>query len=89
MGDMPSVPTQETAKQATALLIGINIAKDEPIQIYDSKGKLIDTITVPFSLNRSSSLITSPLFNTGETYTVRTKNYEKTFTLSENFVTIR
>jgi len=89
MGDMPSVPTQETAKQATALLIGINIAKDEPIQIYDSKGKLIDTITVPFSLNRSSSLITSPLFNMGETYTVRTKNYEKTFTLSENFVTIR
>ena len=89
MGDMPSVPTNETAKQATALLIGINIVKDEPIQIYDSKGRLIDTITAPFSLRRSSSLLTSPSFKVGENYTVKTKDYEKTFTLTENFTTVR
>ena len=33
MGEMPSVPTNETAKQPTALLIGINIVKDEPVMM--------------------------------------------------------
>ena len=33
MGEMPSVPTNATAKQPTVLLIGLNITKDEPITI--------------------------------------------------------
>lgn len=89
MGEMPSVPTNELAKQATALLIGIDIVQDEPVFVYDSTGKLIDTITVPFSLKRSSSIISSPQFKTGNTYTVKTKGYERTFTLNENFTIVR
>lgn len=89
MGEMPSVPTQDTAVQPTALLIGINIVKDEPIQISDSTGKLIDTITVPFDLRNSSSIITSPKFHVGDTYTIKTKDYEKTFTLIQNFTIVR
>ena len=89
MGEMPSVPTQQTATQPTALLIGIDIAENQPIQIYDHKGTLIDTITVPFSLKRSSSIVTHPQFKLGETYTVKTQNYTKTFTLNENFITVR
>jgi hypothetical protein len=89
MGEMPSVPTNETAKQATALLIGLNIAKDEPINIYDSNNKLIESVTVPFSLRRSASLVSSPSFTVGGTYTVKTKDYEKTFTLNEKFSVIR
>jgi hypothetical protein len=89
MGEMPSVPTQQTAAQPTALLIGIDIAENQPIQIYDHKGTLIDTITVPFSLKRSSSIVTHPQFKLGETYTVKTQNYTKTFTLNENFITVR
>ena len=38
MGEMPSVPTNETAKQPTVLLIGLNVVKDEPIYIKDSSG---------------------------------------------------
>ena len=89
MGEMPSVPTNKTAKQATALIIGLTVTKDEPIQIFDSNNKLIDTITVPFSMRRSASLVTSPSFKVGNSYTVKTKNYEKTFTLNENFTTVR
>ncbi|MBO4674066.1 MAG: carbohydrate-binding domain-containing protein [Bacteroidaceae bacterium] len=89
MGEMPSVPTNKTAKQATALLIGLTVTKDEPIQIYDSSNKLIDTITVPFSMRRSASLVTTPAFKVGNSYTVKTKDYEKTFTLNENFTTVR
>ena len=89
MGEMPSVPTNETAKQPTVLLIGINIVKDEPIYIYDGSGKLIDTVTIPFSLRRSASLVGSPAFKVGSTYTVKTKGYEKIFTLNENFTTVR
>lgn len=89
MGEMPSVPTNDTAKQPTALLIGINIVKDEPVQICDANGTLLDTLTIPFSLKRSSSLITTPQFKVGNTYTVKTKDYEKTFTLSENFTVVR
>lgn len=89
MGEMPSVPTNDNAKQPTALLIGLNIVKDEPVHIYDSNNQLIQTITVPFSLKRSASLVTTPSFKVGNTYTVKTQGYEKTFTLTENFTTVR
>ena len=89
MGEMPSVPTNATAKQPTVLLIGLNIAKDEPITICDANGRCIDTITIPFSLRRSASLVTSPAFKQGNTYTVKTKGYEKAFTLNEPFTTVR
>ena len=89
MGEMPSVPTNASAKQATALLIGINIVKEEPIYLYDSNNKLLETFTIPFSLRRSASLVTTPAFKVGNTYTVKTKGYEKTFTLSENFTAVR
>ena len=89
MGEMPSVPSNEDAKQPTVLLIGLNIMKDEPVTIYDADGKLIDTVTVPFSLRRSASLVGCPAFKLGNTYTVKTKGYEKTFTLSEQFTVVR
>ena len=89
MGEMPSVPSTEDAKQPTVLLIGINIVKDEPVSIYDAGGKLIDTVTIPFSLRRSASLIGSSAFKVGNTYTVKTKGYEKTFTLNEPFTAVR
>lgn len=89
MGEMPSVPTNETAKQPTVLLIGINIVKDEPVNIYDDGGKLLNTVTVPFSLRRSASLVGCPAFKVGSTYTVKTKGYEKTFTINEPFMVVR
>jgi hypothetical protein len=89
MGEMPSVPSNENAKQPTALLLGLNIVKDEPVCIYDNSGKLIDKVTIPFSLRRSASLVGSPAFKIGNSYTVKTKGYEKTFTLSEPFTTVR
>ena len=89
MGEMPSVPTNYTSKQPSALLIGINIVKEEPVYLYDGNNKLLETITVPFSLRRSASLVSSAAFQVGETYTVKTKGYEKTFTLSENFTAVR
>jgi len=89
MGGTPSVPTDDTAKQPTVLLSGIDILKDEPILIYNAKDSLVDTITIPFSLRSSSSLISSPDFNIGETYTLKTKNCEKTFTLSNNITLVR
>lgn len=89
MGEMPSVPTNKTSKQPSALLIGINIVKEEPIYLYDGNNKLLETITVPFSLRRSASLVSSAAFQVGETYTVKTKGYEKTFTLNENFTVVR
>jgi len=89
MGEMPSVPTNATAKQPTVLLIGVNIVENEPVNIYNAGGKLVDTVTVPFSMQRSASLVSSPAFKIGGTYIVKTKGYEKTFTLSENFTIVR
>lgn len=89
MGEMPSVPTNETAKQPTFLLIGLNVAKDEPIGIYDADGKLIAKVTIPFAMRRSASLVTSSALKQGATYTVKTKGYEKTFTLNEPFTAVR
>lgn len=89
MGEMPSVPTNQTAKQPTVLLIGMNIVKDAQITICDGSGKVIDTITVPFSMLRSASLVTIPAFKVGGTYTVKTTDYERTFTIAENFTIVR
>jgi hypothetical protein len=85
IGDMPSVPTNETAKQPTVLITGVNIVKDEPVYINDEKGKPLFTVTIPFSLRGSATLISNPAFKQGSTYTLKTKGYEKTFTLSESF----
>jgi hypothetical protein len=46
---------------------------------------LAEDITVPFSMRRSASLVSSPAFKLGGTYTVKTKGYEKTFTISKPF----
>ena len=89
MGEMPSVPTNATAKQPTVLLIGVGIAKDEPVYIYNDRGKLVDTVTIPFSLRRSASIVSHPAFKVGGTYTVKTKGYERTFTLNEPFTIVR
>ena len=89
MGEMPSVPTNENAKQPTVLLTSIGIVKGEPINIYDASGKLLDTVTIPFSLRRSASLVSNPAFKLGNTYTIKTKGYEKTFTLQNNFTIVR
>ena len=89
MGEMPSVPTNKSAKQPTALLIGLGVEKDEPIQVYDANNKLLETVTIPFSLRRSASLVSNPAFKLGKTYTIKTKGYERTFTFKENFTTVR
>lgn len=85
IGDMPSVPTNETAKQPTVLITGLNIVKNEPIYITDESGKTLFTVTIPFSLRGSATLIANPAFKLGGTYTIKTKGYEKTFILSESF----
>ena len=89
MGEMPSVPTNDTAKQPTVLLIGLNVVKDEPINLYDDNDQLLTSITIPFSLRRSASLVGCPTFKVGNTYTVKTKGYEKTFTINEPFTVVR
>lgn len=89
MGEMPSVPTNATAKQPTVLLIGLNVVKNEPITIYDEADKLLNTVTIPFTMQRSASLISNPAFKIGGTYTVKSKDYKRTFTLSEQFTTVR
>jgi hypothetical protein len=89
IGEMPSVPTDDTAKQPTALLIGLNLTKGEPVSIYHDGGKLIDTVTIPFSMRRSASLVSTPAFKLGGSYTVKTKGYEKMFTLTTPFTAVR
>ena len=56
---LPSVPTNDTAKQPTVLLIGIDIEKDKAVSILDADGKTVRSVTVPFSLRRSASLLSS------------------------------
>lgn len=95
MGEMPSVPSEKTAKQPTILLLNMTIVKNETINIYESdengkaKGKPFKTITAPFTFNNSASLVSCAEFKKGKTYTVETKDYKKTFTLKENFTTVR
>ena len=89
IGEAPSVPTNETAKQPTLLLCGLNITKDEPVSILNADGRQLHTFTVPFSFRGSASIVSCPGFKVGHAYTVKTKGYEKTFTLSAPFTIVR
>jgi hypothetical protein len=89
IGDAPSVPTDATAKRPTVLLSDLNVTKGEPITICDANGKQLFTITIPFSMRHSASLVTCPAFKLDKTYKVKTKGYEKTFTLNNPFTTVR
>ena len=95
MGEMPSVPTTETAQQPTALLIGLGIEKDQPVSIYkaDKKGKPtgkpLFTCTVPFAFQSSASLISSPAFQVGKKYVVKSADKTYPLELTEPFTVSR
>ena len=89
MGDMPSVPTNKTAKQPTVLAIGLNFTEGETVSIQDRKGKTLMTFPAPFNFQRSSSLISCPAFKVGETYTVVCGQESKSMELTDKFTIIR
>jgi len=87
MGNSPSVPTQESAKQPTLLLTGTNLVKGEKLEIYEGN-RCIFSLDIPFSFNGTQSLISCPALQKGKTYRIHTGEYDKSVTLSENFVVI-
>jgi len=89
MGDMPSVPTQQTAQQATALLIGLNFIEGENVKVTDEKGKTLMEFQVPFAFQHSSSLVSIPEFVKGNTYIIECGGQKKTVMLTEQFTTVR
>ena len=89
MGDMPSVPTSATALQPTVLLLGLPIAEGQPVSLSDSQNQPVLQLSLPFSLQRSSSLLSHPQLRVGESYTLRTANFERTFTLTDSFTIVR
>lgn len=62
-------------------------AKDK--LLLSGKGKLIDSVTIPFSIRQSASIVSNPRFKVGGSYSVRTKDYERAFTISQQFTTVR
>lgn len=95
MGEMPSVPTNATAKQPTALLIGLNIAKNETIKVYEAdengkaKGTPVLEVKVPFTFKNSSSLVSSPLFKIGGSYLAVSSDKEYKWKMEEAFCVVR
>ena len=62
-------------------------AKDK--LLLSGKGTLIDSVTIPFSIRQSASIVSNPRFKVGGSYSVRTKDYERAFTISQQFTTVR
>ena len=95
MGEMPSVPTNETAKQPTVLVTGLNIGKNEEIKIYESDGKgnskgdAIYRLTAPFTFKNSSSLITCPAFEIGKEYVLSHGEQKYVMEIKEPFSVVR
>lgn len=88
MGELPSVPTQKTAIQPTALYVGIDMEEGKPVQLLDSKGKVLCEFDAPFTFGRSSSLITTPEMRIGEKYTVKSAGKTYEIEMKEQFTTI-
>jgi len=88
MGEMPSVPTNETAKQPIVLFTNITLAKGEKFEVLDGS-KTIYSKEIPFSFNGSATLFTCPKLKKNKTYTLRVKDDLREFATSENFVVCR
>lgn len=89
MGDMPSVPTAETAYQPTALLVGLNTQVGQRVEVCDSiTGKVLFRFDAPFDFQHSSSLISCPQFKKGRTYLVRSAGKEHALPLSDMFTIV-
>ena len=88
MGELPSVPSQETAEQPTVVFSGLSIAKDEVLRIYDGNQEIF-SMTAPFSFSGSSSLFTCPALRKGAEYTLRCSDGERKFTILDNFSVVR
>lgn len=71
-GNAPSVPTSSTATQCTALLSNISLTKGNYLSLNASDGTNVLTFNVPFSVSSDYTLITSPNFVQGGTYTATT-----------------
>ena len=89
MGEMPSVPTEETAKQATVLFIGLNFSEGQQVKVTDKAGKTLIDFKAPFDFQRSSSLVSCPAFKAGGTYTLTSGKETKNFELDKQFTTVR
>ena len=89
MGNMPSTPTQTTAKQPTLLFTGLTVRKDVSVVLKDSQGKTLWSTPAPFSFNNSSSLLSMPSLKVGERYTIESGDLHTEFKLSENFTIVR
>ena len=95
MGELPSVPTAETAKQPTIVVTQLDIKAKERIDVYeaDAKGKptgdAVISITPDFDFRGSASLITSPSFKIGKKYVVKSKSLTRTVELKEQFTICR
>ena len=88
MGDMPSVPTNETAKQATALVIGLDFDEGQKVTVRNKKGKSLIDFDAPFAFQRSSSLISSPGFKVGDSYVLSIGTTQKNIELKEPFTIV-
>lgn len=67
----PSVPNSTTATQPTALLKSVSLTSGSYMTVFDSNGKTIWTIKMPFSFSKSYSLLSCPAFTKGSSYTFK------------------
>lgn len=89
MGEMPSVPTEETAKQATVLFIGLNFSEGQQVKVTDKAGKTLIDFKAPFDFQRSASLVSCPAFKAGSTYSLTSGKETKDFELNKQFTIVR
>lgn len=88
MGELPSVPTQATAKQSTVVFASLNLTKGDVIEVSDGK-KVIFSQQIPFTFRNSSTLFSHPKLKAGETYTLKTNDETREFSIGEKFVVVK
>lgn len=89
MGEMPSIPTEESAKQPTVLFCGLSFDEGSKVEITNASGDVLLTMNAPFSFKNSSSLVTSPKFKIGESYVLKTGDKTHNFKIEKQFNVVR
>ena len=82
MGGQPTTPMESADTQPTVVLAGLPLPEGKTLVCTDMKGHEVFQFVIPFSMRQSSSILSCPQFQIGQTYQVRLK---ETNTLLKEF----
>lgn len=92
MGGMTPKPSEETTKQPTLIIYNLSVTEGDRVELFNAKNKkkVLEVVaeSLPFTMNGSHTLFTSPELKMGEKYILKVGKTTKKFKIEKTVQTI-